>query len=302
MMAPLQLIVNRISQLAPEGVKFALMSADGEFIHSTVSPDAREEAIRIAKSASTLMGRGDYLVKRLNGSTLVAIRMSDRFLIVLEGASREGLLVLFAQNVYREFGEELNSLNTELPSSSISVTVTKPPEEVFNPIKQLEMEFGFPPEAIPRISSRGASATVSLDHITLRILKEVDGKSTLLEIGERVGVDIREVYTRIGGMVRSGILELIPPEEDARFRLVYELSPLFVDEEEALRAASMLNQYKRLLIRILLKNIRKGYNILRYVMECRRHGLDASAEEIYALFKELERAGIVRKREVTLKE
>ena len=87
----------------------------------------------------------------------------------------------------------------------------------------------------------------------------------------------------------------VPPEEDSRFMLVYELSPLFTDEGEALRASSMLNRYKRLLTRILLKNIHKGYNILGYVVECRRHGLEASAEEIYTLFKELERAGIVRK-------
>ena len=134
-------VVGEISKIAPEA-RIAIILTQGEVLHSSVSPEAEEQLIAVAKAASKVMDVGDYQVRRFDERRLVAVRVSERLVVGLEAAVKEGLLVLYARQIYRNLRGSFEEIEASLaeakpeayvpptPTPTPTETPTSPPTEI----------------------------------------------------------------------------------------------------------------------------------------------------------------------------
>ena len=303
-------VVGEISKIAPEA-RIAIILTQGEVLHSSASTEAEEQLIAIAKAASKVMDVGDYQVRRLDERRLVAVRVSERLVVGLEAAVKEGLLVLYARQIYRNlrgsFEEIEASLAEAKPEAYVPPTPTPTPAEPpalrsqeqpvsEDALQALERELGFPPDAVLMVVQPAQTVTVNMDSTDLLLFKNVDGRRSIAEIARSVGLSLEEAYRRLGRLVKLKLLAPVPPEKDPRFYKLYELSPSIEDESEAMSMLAPVEPSRRILMQIILRHLHENRPVISYVDLYRRYGVELSHEDVYRLFRELERLGIIRLR------
>ena len=297
-------VVGEISKIAPEA-RIAIILTRGEVLHSSASPEAEEQLIAIAKAASKVMDVGDYQVRRLDERRLVAVRVSERLVVGLEAAVKEGLLVLYARQIYRNLRGSFEDIEASLaeakPEAYVPPTLTpalRGREQLVSEdaLQALERELGFPPDAVLMVVQPAQTITVNMDSIDLLLFKNVDGKRSVSEIARSIGLSLEEAYRRLGRLVKLKLLTPVPPEKDPRFYKLYELSPSIEDESEAMGMLASVEPSRRVLMQIILRHLHENRPVISYVDLYRRYGVELSHEDVYRLFRELERLGVIRLR------
>jgi len=294
-------IAREISKIAPEA-KIAIILTQGNILYSSVSPESEEQLVAVAKAAPKVMDVGDYQVRRLDGRRLVAVRVSERIVVGLEGAVREGLLVLYARQIHQSLRESFEELDSSLAEEARPTTHIPPALSGREPLvsrdslQALELELGFPPDAVLTVAQPAQPVTVNMDATDLLLFKSGDGKKSIVEIAGSVGLSLEEAYRRLGRLVKLKLLAPVPPEKDPRFYKLYELSPSIESESEAMDMLATVEPNKRVLMQIVLRHLHENRPVLDYVDLYRRYGVELSPEEVYRLFRELERLGVIRLR------
>ena len=267
-------------------VRFALVDVEGNVIYSNLARDLEGRLTQLAKMLIDIMDVGDYQVKRMDETKILFSKVGEGLVAVLEG-KREGLMILEAQRIAREFREAVEAGVVVEPAPK--PTQPPPTPSVVTPPKLEKVVFE---DSIPRLT--GEHVELKLDAETLRLLRLVDGKTSIRTIAEIAGVDLITACRKFEFLVDNNVVSVEMPEEiDPRFLEVYEPDPSY----ESIDALLADLPGRSIATRTLAANLDKGYTVLELAVAMRRAGFDVTTEEVYNTLKALEITGRVRRKE-----
>jgi len=240
--------------------------------------------------SSEALDIGDYQVKRIGEKRIVALKISENFIVVLEGAVKEGLIIYYAQQIMNEIKEEL--LNAVPKVKPMEAIVEAEVEE--KPIEALpeEEETAYPIRgAIPKRRVRRLPPELRGERTAARIFREIDGKKTVEAIAKKLGMNLEELWAILVELGKMGVLSIeIPEEVDPKYKRIYKLAR-DVSFDDIVNEIHLKNEIE---MRILLSIYSGNYTIHQLAMFIRAFlGVDITAEDIYKILRRWEREGFV---------
>ena len=166
------------------GVKYAILSSFGALLASNMRRDEVEDARKALEHVLPLLKVGFSIFRRKkDGGSTLFYRVRRDLVLVLSGLwVSPGDLISYARSVSEKLEEKLRE-----------------------PVE---------PEVSPELVSArpvvcwGREVSIRLSRSLLKVLRQMDGRSSVREIAERTGLDLAEVLELVAELRRAGAIEL----------------------------------------------------------------------------------------------
>ena len=282
-------IQEKARSLLGEGARTALLGPSGEVLWSSMTEGETSLASRVARLFSGLWGEGDYYVGNLEDGCLVVMKATSRLCLALAAPARPGMLLFALRSMASSLSDGLRQVESTVMAQAREVELEVRPVVLLDVNEEREVTT-VPPDCVPRLPKGLSPRVVRLDEKAVALLREADGK-TVAELAEKLGLNLREACQLVARLMADGVLEasvreLVKPDYNTIFTIRRG-----VELEIALGKAQELGPAAVAVV----ANLNRGYSVLELSWGLRGLGLDIGPEELLALLKKLEEAGIVER-------
>ena len=187
----MEAIENIIREVAGRSldIRYAILSHARGVLASNMSIDEARRLLAMSRPISSALAVGETLFKRgREGASLLFFKAGEGLLIVLSGPwAPQSLLASCARAIYEAKGEEL-----------------KGPE-----VREGELALA---STTPRVAW-GKTVFLRLNRDVLRLLAQMDGRTTVEELARKLGMDLRRACDIVMELFKAGALVLRVEEE-----------------------------------------------------------------------------------------